>query len=44
MFDCACFGASGSLVSYRPVPTVVLMTGILTAVTGVGGLPLFWPG
>jgi signal transduction histidine kinase len=44
MFDCACFGASGSLVSYRPVPTVVLMTGILTAVTGVGGAPLFWAG
>ena len=44
MFDCACFGASGLLVSYRPVPMVVLMTGILTAVTGVGGLPLFFAG
>jgi signal transduction histidine kinase len=44
MFDCACFGASGPLVSYRLVPTVVLATGILTAVTGVGGLPLFLSG
>jgi len=44
MFDCACFGASGSLVSYRLVPTVVLMTGILTAVMGVGGVPLFGAG
>jgi signal transduction histidine kinase len=44
MFDCACFGVSGALVSYRPVPTVILMTGILTAVTGVGGAPLFWAG
>jgi len=44
IFDCACFGATGQLVSYRPVPTVVLSTGILTAVTGVGGLPLFLAG
>ena len=44
MFDCACFGASGWLVSYRLVPTVVLMTGILTAVMGVGGMPLFYSG
>ncbi len=44
MFDCACFGASGWLVSYRLVPTVVLMTGILTAVMGVGGVPLFGAG
>jgi len=44
MFDCACCGATGPLVSYRPVPTVVLATGILTAVTGVGGLPLFLAG
>ena len=44
MFDCACLGATGPLVSYRPVPTVVLTTGILTAVTGVGGLPLFLAG
>ena len=41
MFDCAVFGAFGSFVSYRLVPTVVLTTGILTAVMGVGGLPLF---
>lgn len=44
MLDCACCGASGPLVSYRLVPTVVLTTGILTAVTGVGGLPLFLAG
>jgi signal transduction histidine kinase len=44
MFDCACFGATGPMLSYRAVPTVVMMTGILTAVTGVGGLPLFWAG
>jgi signal transduction histidine kinase len=44
MFDCACSGATGQLVSYRLVPTVVLSTGILTAVTGVGGLPLFVAG
>jgi signal transduction histidine kinase len=44
MFDCACFGASGALVSYRLVPMVVMMTGILTAVMGVGGVPLFAAG
>src|SRR5688572_33411251 len=44
MFDCAVFGAFGAFVSYRLVPTVVLTTGILTAVTGVGGLPLFVAG
>jgi signal transduction histidine kinase len=37
MLDCACFGAMGTLVSYRFVPTVVLTTGILTAVMSVGG-------
>jgi signal transduction histidine kinase len=40
LFDCACFGAAGTLVSFRLVPTVLLATGILTAVTSVGGLPL----
>lgn len=44
LFDCATFGAFATLVSYRVVPTVVLTTGILTAVTGVGGLPLFLAG
>ena len=44
MFDCAVFGAFGAFVSYRLVPTVVMTTGILTAVTGVGGLPLFVAG
>jgi signal transduction histidine kinase len=44
LFDCACFGASGTLVANRLVPTFVLMTGILTAVMGVGGLPLFLAG
>jgi len=44
IFDCACFGASGMLVSYRLVPTVVMMTGILTAVMGVGGPSLFAAG
>jgi signal transduction histidine kinase len=44
LFDCACFGASGTLVANRLVPTFVLTTGILTAVMGVGGLPLFLAG
>ncbi len=44
MFDCACFGAAGTLVSNQLVPSVVLMTGILTAVAGVGGLSLFLAG
>jgi signal transduction histidine kinase len=44
MFDCACFGAMGTLVSYRFVPTVVLTTGILTAVMSVGGPLLFLAG
>ena len=45
MFDCACFGASGTLVSYRlGAHASCSSTGILTAVTGVGGLPLFLAG
>jgi signal transduction histidine kinase len=44
LFDCACFGASGTLVANRLVPTFVLTTGILTAVMGVGGVPLFLAG
>ena len=44
MFDCACFGASGTLLGNQLVPSFVLMTGILTAVAGVGGVPLFLAG
>jgi signal transduction histidine kinase len=44
MVDCACFGAGASIVSFRLVPTVMLATGILTAVMSVGGLPLFGMG
>jgi signal transduction histidine kinase len=44
MFDCACFGASGTLLDNQLVPSFVLMTGILTAVAGVGGVPLFLAG
>jgi signal transduction histidine kinase len=44
MFDCACFGASGTLLDNQLVPSFVLMTGILTAVAGVGGVSLFLAG
>ncbi|MEO5765267.1 MAG: ATP-binding protein [Casimicrobiaceae bacterium] len=44
MFDCACFGASGTLLGNQLVPSFVLMTGILTAVAGVGGISLFLAG
>ena len=44
MFDCACFGAAGTLVENQLVPSFVLMTGILTAVAGVGGISLFLSG
>ena len=44
MLDCACCSASGALIGNQVVPSVVLTTGILTAVAGVGGLPLFFAG
>ncbi|MCC6195202.1 MAG: hypothetical protein IT518_12095 [Burkholderiales bacterium] len=44
MFDCAVFGAFATLISYRLVPTIALATGILTAVTSGGGVPLFLAG
>ena len=44
LFDCAAFAVMGVLVSYRFVPTVVISTGILTAVTSAGGPMLFLGG
>ncbi|HVE48110.1 MAG TPA: ATP-binding protein [Casimicrobiaceae bacterium] len=44
LVDCAFFGASGMLVGYLLVPTIVLTTSILTAVASVGGFPLFFAG
>ncbi|MEJ7668414.1 MAG: MASE2 domain-containing protein [Casimicrobiaceae bacterium] len=44
MFDCACVGTAASLVSFRLVPTVLLATGILTAVASFGGVPMLAAG
>jgi len=44
MFDCACFGALPTILGHQLVPSFAMMTGILTAVAGVGGVPLFLAG
>jgi len=44
MLDCALCGAAASLVSFRLLPSAMLATGVLTAITSIGGLPLFTAG
>ncbi|UCE32332.1 MAG: response regulator [Burkholderiales bacterium] len=41
LIDCTLFGIATALVSFRPLPSTLLVTGILTSTASVGGWQLF---